>query len=569
MTTAMDMVNEINPEKEAWNLKVRVIRLWTVPTFTGQLLPNSMEMILVDESGCKIQVTVRKTMIYRFKQLLSEGRVYVMKLFSVVPNQGSYRATRHQFKLIFQFRTTVKDAICDFIPKSALTISPFTELLETKEDSDFLNVALLSLFPNVVGLMVSMSEEKEYDKDGKKMKMAVIELAENDHKIRCALFGEYVDELNQFLSFGYAEQPVVVLQLAKVKVFRGRVGLQNVMFASKLGFNLDIPEVVAFRKSSIPHGVSASQPIGIVGSGKNIGIEEDFMKLTPMCTVKSLDDNNRAGTFVVLVKIAEIVEDGPWWYFACVCGRVNYFCVVVNLRPVFMCILKKSRFKVKVLVEDSTGIFIFVLFDREASYLLNKTCAQLFEHLKDVDVVFGTQSPPMFQEIVGKTMLFKVLSRPVGMEKFKGTYPVRRVCDDAAILGMFELSSSDLISEKAGFVPKGDGSFGEPSKVTKSLNLGLTPSSCSELFAGSPQCTQPESSCPLFKRKSADAVVDKFNEVDSSEKSCDEVDESCVDAEKDVKPSLKKLRRSLRLQFDEADESRGSGNDGSSGHGVN
>ena len=44
------MVNKINPEKEAWNLKVRVIRLWTVPTFTGQLLPNSMEMILVDES---------------------------------------------------------------------------------------------------------------------------------------------------------------------------------------------------------------------------------------------------------------------------------------------------------------------------------------------------------------------------------------------------------------------------------------------------------------------------------------------------------------------------------------
>ncbi|QHO35051.1 Replication factor-A carboxy-terminal domain protein [Arachis hypogaea] len=223
MTTAMDMVNKINPEKEAWNLKVRVIRLWTVPIFTGQLLPNSMEMILVDESGCKIQATVRKTMIYKFKQLLSEGRVY---------------ATRHQFKLIFQFRTTVRDAICDFIPKSALTISPFTELLETNEDSDFL--------VDVVDLLVSMSKEKEYDKDGKKMKMAVMELAENDHRIRCVLFGEYVDEHNRFLSFG--------------------VGLQNVMFTSKLGFNIDIPEVAAFRKSFIPHGVSASQPISIVGS---------------------------------------------------------------------------------------------------------------------------------------------------------------------------------------------------------------------------------------------------------------------------------------------------------------
>ncbi|XLT88443.1 hypothetical protein HN873_010196 [Arachis hypogaea] len=389
-------------------------------------------------------------MIYRFKQLLSEGRVYVMKLFSVVPNQGSYRATRHQFKLIFQFRTTVRDAICDFIPKSALTIYPFTQLLETKENSDFLV---------------------------------------------------------------------------------GKVGLQNVMFASKLGFNLDIPEVAAFRKNSIPHGVSASQPIAFVGSGKNIGIEEDFMKLTP-------------------------------------------------------------RFRVKVLVEDFTGVSIFVLFDREASYLLNKTCAQVFkQHLKNVDVVFGTQFSPIFQEIVGKTILFKVLSGPVGMEKFKWTYPVRRVCDDAAILGMFELSGSDLSPEKAEFVPKGERSFGEPSKVTESPKLGLTPSSCSELFAGSPKCTEPKSSVvdlgvdedakyPLLKRKSADAVVDKLNEVDSSENSCDEVDESeeeyvvglnrgSLDPEKDVKPLLKRLRRSLRLQFDEAEESRGSGNDGSSEHGVN
>ncbi|QHN83855.1 Replication factor-A carboxy-terminal domain protein [Arachis hypogaea] len=408
------------------------------------------------------------------------------------------------------------------------------------------------------------------------------------HRIRCALFGEYVDELNRFLSSEYAEQPVVVLQLAKVKVFRGlyhvnftsgRVGLQNVMFASKLEFNLDIPEVVAFRKSSIPHGVSTSQPIGIVRSEKNIGIEEDFMKLTPKCTVKSLDDNNQAEIFVVLAKIAEIVEDDPWWYSACVCGKGVqaesgiYFCQFCNIHIT------------NVLVEDSTGVSIFVLFDREASYLLNKTCAQLFEqHLKDVDVVFGTQSPPIFQEIVGKTMLFKVLSRPVGMKKFKGTYPVRRVCDDAAIVGMFELSGSDLSPKKRGII-------WEPSKITKSSNLGLTPSSCSELFAGSPQCTQKESSvvdlgadedakCLLLKRKSADAVVDKLNEVDSSENSCDEVDESeeeyvvgvnrvSVDAEKDVKPSLKRLRRSLKLQFDEADKSCGSGNDGSSGHGVN
>ncbi|XP_072088960.1 uncharacterized protein [Arachis hypogaea] len=149
-----------------------------------------------------------------------------------------------------------------------------------------------------------------------------------------------------------------------------------------------------------------------------------------------------------------------------------------------------------------------------------------------------------------------------------------------------------FVLSKVGFVPKEEGSFGEPSKVTKSPNLRLTPFNCSELFAGSPQYTQKESSVvdsgadedakyPLLKRNSADAVVDKLNKVDSSKNSCDEVDESkeffyvvglnrgSVDAEKDVKPSLKRLRKSLRLQFDEGDESHGSGNDGSFGHGVN
>ncbi|XP_057747488.1 uncharacterized protein LOC130966683 [Arachis stenosperma] len=319
-------------------------------------------------------------------------------------------------------------------------------------------------------------------------------------------------------------------------------------YAIEWNSHSNIISVSLFLICSIPHGVSASQPIGIVGSEKNIGIEEDFMKLTPRCTVKSFDDNNRAVTFVVLAKIAEIVEDGPWWYSACIVCVAEVFRQNLEFTFVNFVTSMLQMFRVKMLAEDSTGVSIFVLFDREASYLLNKICAQLFEqHLKDVDV----------------------LSRPVGMEKFKETYPVRCVCDDAAILEMFELSDSDLSPEKAGFVPKGEGSFGEPSKVIKSPNLGLTPSSCSELFAGSPQCTQKESSvvdlgadedakCSLFKRKSADAVVDKLNEVDNSENSCDEVDESeeeyvvglnrgSLDAEKDVKPSLKTLRRSLRL----------------------
>ncbi|QHO20978.1 uncharacterized protein DS421_11g342650 [Arachis hypogaea] len=84
-----------------------------------------------------------------------------------------------------------------------------------------------------------------------------------------------------------------------------------------------------------------------------------------------------------------------------------------------------------------------------------------------------------FKRELKKMMLFKIFSRPIGMDKFKGTYPVRRVCEDAAIVGIFEFFGSDLSPDKTDFLPRGEGSFKGPSKVTKISNDVLTPSNCS------------------------------------------------------------------------------------------
>ncbi|KAL4398294.1 hypothetical protein HN873_002996 [Arachis hypogaea] len=69
------------------------------------------------------------------------------------------------------------------------------------------------------------------------------------------------------------------------------------------------------------------------------------------------------GTFVVL----EIVEDGPWWYSVCVCGRgvqaesEVYFCQFCNIHVTNV----TPRFRMKVLVEDSTGCVWYTI----SSYL--------------------------------------------------------------------------------------------------------------------------------------------------------------------------------------------------------
>ncbi|KAL4288591.1 hypothetical protein AHAS_Ahas19G0301500 [Arachis hypogaea] len=321
-----------------------------------------------------------------------------MAYFTVVSNHGSYRATSHEFKLVFLHRTTVVAVDEDIIPKTCFNMFPFSELLNMTQDYDFL--------VGVIGLLTSVGEEKEYAKEGKIVKMIVLELTLKDLTVRCALFGDYVNQVNHFLASGYVEQPVVVIQLAKVKFFRGQVGLQNVMYATQILFNPDLPEVVEFRQRC-----NGTQPLFIANEGKVVSLEDDFIRLTRKCTIEELQDNNQEGSFIIFGTIQGIVEDRGWWYSACVCGKGIYpqngayycdFCLkhITNVTP---------RFKIKITVEDHSGEGIFLLFDREASYLLKKSCANLFiEVQRDASLVCGDTYPPIFQGLIGKKLLLKV-----------------------------------------------------------------------------------------------------------------------------------------------------------------
>ncbi|RYR73995.1 hypothetical protein Ahy_A02g008594 [Arachis hypogaea] len=444
MPPPFDMISKMHPPREAWRLKVRVLRLWVVPSFGNHEVPNSMEMILLDEHCGKIQATVKKPLLNRFRDHIVEGQVYRMAYFSVVSNHGSYRATSHEFKLVFLHRTTVVAVDEDVIPKTCFNMFPFSELLNMTQDYDFL--------VDVIGLLTSVGEEKEYAREGKIVKMIALELTSKDLTVRCALFGDYVNQVNHFLASGYVEQPVVVIQLAKVKFFRGQVGLQNVMYATQMLFNPDIPEVVDFRQSMIEQGGSGTQPLFIANEGKVLSLEDDFMRLTRKCTIEELQDNNQEGSFIIFGAIQGIVEDGGWWYSACVCGKGIHpqngayycdFCLkhITNVTP---------RFKIKVTVEDHTGEGIFLLFDREASYLLKKSCADLFTEVqRDASVICGDTYPPIFQGLIGKKLLLKVDTKGVPHDTFYGTFRVTRICDDSTIIAMFELPNYDADDESS------------------------------------------------------------------------------------------------------------------------
>lgn len=132
------IVPEITAEKTFYNLKCKIIRLWKVADFNRNVIPFSIEMVLMDEGGDRIHASVKRTLIYKFKNDLIEGKSYSFENLGVAKNGGSYRTTRHAYKLNFQFNSKVQLLSNLTITKSPYCFVPIAEIIGGSFDIDYL-----------------------------------------------------------------------------------------------------------------------------------------------------------------------------------------------------------------------------------------------------------------------------------------------------------------------------------------------------------------------------------------------------------------------------------------------
>ncbi|ESW08073.1 hypothetical protein PHAVU_009G015800 [Phaseolus vulgaris] len=88
-------------------------------------------------------------------------------------------------------------------------------------------------------------------------------------------------------------------------------------------------------------------------------LEDEFLQLTPRNTIESLKDCKEA-----------MYPDSKMFF----CEKCKK-----HVMKVFL------RYKIKLCVVDETNSTTFILFDREANSLLNKSCAEIFESHDKVD----------------------------------------------------------------------------------------------------------------------------------------------------------------------------------------
>ena len=86
----------------------------------------------------KIEASIRKSLIKKFKGEIAEGQVYRILFFDLPDNRGSYRASSHEFQIQFSGRTKVFPDHSDTIPMHGFSFKTSQEIALTLGDSDYL-----------------------------------------------------------------------------------------------------------------------------------------------------------------------------------------------------------------------------------------------------------------------------------------------------------------------------------------------------------------------------------------------------------------------------------------------
>ncbi|KAJ1378708.1 Nucleic acid-binding, OB-fold [Sesbania bispinosa] len=88
-----------------------------------------------------------------------------------------------------------------------------------------------------MGMVSAVSEEINLNKEARQTRLMLIYLVDKMGQVRLALFGDMIDMVAGFLSLPRSGLPVLIIQLAKVNLYKGEVGIQIVMNASKVYCN--------------------------------------------------------------------------------------------------------------------------------------------------------------------------------------------------------------------------------------------------------------------------------------------------------------------------------------------
>ncbi|XP_035835685.1 uncharacterized protein LOC118483969 [Helianthus annuus] len=177
----LSFVNDLNPAKDMWHMKARIIRKWNQG--------YKMDHIFIDENGVKIQGDTKSHLIPVFDGQLQEDAVVILSKFGVSENKDLYKVVAHDYKINF-YRCTAVTPVRDW--------------------------------QDVVGSMVWCRDLEFFGQPPKETKRVNFDIQDLEGTVlRCTMWNDYALQFNDLISKTPVHEHVMaVIQHGKCKEWK-------------------------------------------------------------------------------------------------------------------------------------------------------------------------------------------------------------------------------------------------------------------------------------------------------------------------------------------------------------
>ncbi|XP_076929536.1 uncharacterized protein LOC143593980 [Bidens hawaiensis] len=360
-TSIITMFNDLDVSNNDCVLKVRILRLWRLKDNNKLGEDWSIEMILQDEIGQRMQGYVRKTCIPKHDVWLAENRSLIVRKPSLGANLSTYRYVDNPHKLCFTSETRL--SICDEFKGHiyGLSFATFDDIKTKNDRLIYLSFLIINYFPDVIGHVSKFFTNKNsFFRESQHQNRRTMEFADlSGNKIFLTLWDDYLKQLTKYVADNPNEEYlIIVLQFARVKYYGENIYVQNSYgnAVSRLMINDYLYEVL-----EISSQVDVEVP-KLVGSSMLVTIKDEFLKkysfylISDLCTISEAIVGNKEwyynGCKHCSRKVTSVFVDGVKVYE---CKNSSCNSVGVNAGP---------RFRIPIRVQDTTGVVSLTLFDR-------------------------------------------------------------------------------------------------------------------------------------------------------------------------------------------------------------
>ncbi|XP_021984821.2 uncharacterized protein LOC110880646 [Helianthus annuus] len=224
----LSFVNDLNPGKDMWNMKARIIRKWNQG--------YKMDLIFIDEKGAKIHAGIKTRLIPVFDGQLQEDAVVILSKFGVGENKDLYKVVVQPYKINFYRCITVTPMRDWQGVEYGFNFRAYEDILQG-EALNALSVGS-SCTDHCLYLMMLINKMKNVGSWGK--------------VLRCTVWNDYALQIKNFISkISPHEHVMAVIQHGKCKEWKGEYTVQSDKFATRIFLNEDIDEVNELRRRLI------------------------------------------------------------------------------------------------------------------------------------------------------------------------------------------------------------------------------------------------------------------------------------------------------------------------------